>query len=81
MTSTIKWTFIERFPDALIGTPVLLYNEDWIGDYEPDGIVIGFKEHGDKFIAPFWNNYQDLFDTKECKPTHWAVIPSFPGEY
>lgn len=64
----------ERFTQALEGFPVLLYSKEWVGEYEPDGVVQGFYETGNRWVGAFWNNYQDTWDAKTCEPTHFALI-------
>lgn len=68
---------------------VIFWNKDWVDEFNPKGVRIGFMSDDETFYTAQWRDYQDSyfsrdsmhdndsFSDKEAskqKPTHWAAI-------
>lgn len=54
---------------------VLLFHEDLIDEFNPEGVVEGFYSTNDDphFLAGVWNNDQDCWDTLTIRPSHYML--------
>lgn len=47
-------------------------------DFNPSGIVEGYWQDGEGWIAAIWNNDQDCWNAKVIEPTHAMRLPLGP---
>ena len=64
-----KWTALsESLPESRT-VDVLFQNDEWITDYSPKGVRIGFFSSKDKIIISEWSNSFNKYFTQVIKIT------------
>lgn len=68
-----KWIELsESLPQGRVdesGIDILFQSDEWITDYSPKGIKIGFFSSKDTILIAEWNHYFDEYFTQTIKIT------------
>lgn len=70
-----RWIPIEEeMPEN--GFEILLHSEEWITEYNPNGVRIGFLDNTEKrqFVCAYWDCGVDVYSDITVYPKFWRPI-------